>query len=63
MKWDVKSIERHLFGAGEAPFQTGWFMESITTQVRTKTVARPETMNPRPHIGQRYYCNGRVTKL
>ena len=33
MKWDVKSIERHLFGAGEALFQTGWFMESITTQV------------------------------
>jgi Mg2+-importing ATPase len=23
----------HLFGAGEALFQTGWFIESITTQV------------------------------
>ena len=31
MKWDVKSIERHLFGAGEARFQTGWLMEAITT--------------------------------
>jgi Mg2+-importing ATPase len=31
MKRDVKSIERHLFGAGEARFQTGWLMESITT--------------------------------
>jgi len=33
MKWDGKFIERLLFGAGEALFQTGRFMEPITTQV------------------------------
>jgi len=52
MKWDVKFIERLLFGAGEALFQTGWFMESITTQVLVVFVIR--TRRPifrgRPHV-------------
>jgi len=52
MKWDVKSIERHLFGAGEALFQTGWFMESITTQVLVVFAIRTRRpiFRSRPHM-------------
>jgi len=52
MKWDVKSIERHLFGAGEALFQTGWFMESITTQVLVVFAIRTRRpiFRSRPHV-------------
>jgi len=52
MKWDVKFIERLLFGAGEALFRTGWFMDSITTQVLVVFAVR--TRRPifrnRPHV-------------
>jgi Mg2+-importing ATPase len=52
IKWDVKSIERHLFGAGEALFQTGWFMESITTQVLVVFAIRTRRpiFRSRPHV-------------
>jgi Mg2+-importing ATPase len=68
VKWDVKFIERfmlvflfdfltfyvllYLFGAGEALFHTGWFIESITTQVLVVFAIR--TRRPvflsRPHL-------------
>ncbi len=42
----------HLFGAGEALFQTGWFIESITTQILVVFAIR--TRRPlflsRPHV-------------
>jgi Mg2+-importing ATPase len=52
VKWDVKFIERHLFGASEALFQTGWFMESITTQVFVVFAIRTRRpiFRSRPHV-------------
>jgi Mg2+-importing ATPase len=42
----------HLFGAGEALFQTGWFMESLATQVLVIFVIRtrraPWSSHPHP---------------
>jgi P-type Mg2+ transporter len=42
----------HLFGAGEALFQTGWFIESITTQVLVVFAVRTRRrfFRSRPHI-------------
>jgi P-type Mg2+ transporter len=42
----------HLFGAGEALFQTGWFIESITTQVLVVFAIRTRrsVLRSRPHI-------------
>ena len=37
----------HLFGAGEALFQTGWFIESLATQVLVIFVIRTRR-NPLP---------------
>ena len=41
----------HLFGAGEALFQTGWFIESITTQVLVVFAIRTRRrfFRSRPH--------------
>jgi Mg2+-importing ATPase len=41
----------HLFGAGEALFQTGWFIESITTQVLVVFAIRTRRLffRSRPH--------------
>ena len=42
----------HLFGAGEALFQTGWFIESITTQVLVVFAIRTRrpVFRSRPHL-------------
>jgi Mg2+-importing ATPase len=42
----------HLFGAGEALFQTGWFIESITTQVLVVFAIRTRRsiFRSRPHL-------------
>jgi Mg2+-importing ATPase len=41
----------HLFGAGEALFRTGWFIESITTQVLVVFAIRTrrQFFRSRPH--------------
>lgn len=42
----------HLFGAGETLFQTGWFIESITTQVLVVFAIRTRrsVFRSRPHV-------------